>query len=99
MDFRGKLLIIDSNLGDQDVERLKFLCRDHISSRSLERSNSAVDIFDQLMTEELLSEEDTFFLAELLYTIKQNSLLRHLHYTKEQVACLLPTRRKVSLFR
>ncbi|XP_047629180.1 caspase-10 [Phacochoerus africanus] len=99
MGFRGKLLIIDSNLGDQDVERLKFLCRDHISSRSLERSNLAVDIFDQLMTEELLSEEDTFFLAELLYTIKQNSLLRHLNYTKEQVASLLPTRRKVSLFR
>uniref|UniRef100_A0A8C3WH00 DED domain-containing protein n=1 Tax=Catagonus wagneri TaxID=51154 RepID=A0A8C3WH00_9CETA len=99
MDFRGKLLIIDSNLGDQDVERLKFLCRDYVSPRSLEKANSALDIFDQLLTKELLSEEDTFFLAELLYTIKQNSLLRHLHYTKEQMARLLRDHRKISLFR
>ncbi|XP_006205325.2 LOW QUALITY PROTEIN: caspase-10 [Vicugna pacos] len=99
VNFRGKLLIIDSNLGDQDVERLKFLCRDLIAHKSLEKSNSALDIFDYLLAEELLSEEDPFFLAELLYIIKQKSLLRHLPYTKEQVERLLPARRKVSLFR
>ncbi|XP_014445038.1 caspase-10 isoform X1 [Tupaia chinensis] len=99
MTFREKLLNIDSNLGVQDVECLKFLCLDFISQKKLEKSSSASDIFDHLMAEELLSEEDPFFLAELLYIIKQNSLLRHLNYTREAVENLLPTRRRVSLFR
>ncbi|XP_027446598.1 caspase-10 isoform X4 [Zalophus californianus] len=97
--FLGKLLTIDSKLGNQDVEGLKFLCRDCISHRQLEKSSSASDIFDHLLEEELLSEEDPFFLAELLYIIKQKSLLRYLNQSKEQVESLLPTRGRVSLFR
>ncbi|XP_061042323.1 caspase-10 isoform X9 [Eubalaena glacialis] len=99
VNFRGTLLTIDSYLGDQDVERLKFLCRDSIASKNLEKCGSALDIFDYLMAEERLSEEDPFFLAELLYIIKQKVLLRHLRYTKEQVEHWLPGRRKVSPFR
>ncbi|XP_064442979.1 caspase-10 isoform X2 [Mirounga angustirostris] len=97
--FRGKLLTIDSKLGNQDVEGLKFLCRDCVSHKKLEKSSSASDIFDHLLEEELLSEEDPFFLAELLYIIKQKSLLRYLNQSKEQVESLLPTRGRVSLFR
>uniref|UniRef100_G1LHI9 Caspase 10 n=1 Tax=Ailuropoda melanoleuca TaxID=9646 RepID=G1LHI9_AILME len=97
--FRGKLLTIDSKLGNQDVEGLKFLCRDCISHKNLEKSSSASDIFDHLLAQELLSEEDPFFLAELLYIIKQKSLLRYLNQSKEQVESLLPTRGRVSLFR
>lgn len=97
--LRKRLLNIDSNLGDLEVQKLKFLCRDFIPHRKLEKSSSALDIFDHLLTEELLKEEDTFLLAELLYIMKQNLLLRHLGYTKEQVKCLLPTHKRVSLFR
>ncbi|XP_059784437.1 caspase-10 isoform X1 [Balaenoptera ricei] len=99
VNFRATLLTIDSYLGDQDVERLKFLCRDSIASKNLEKCGSALDIFDYLMAEERLSEEDPSFLAELLYIIKQKVLLRHLRYTKEQVEHWLPGRRKVSPFR
>ena len=45
MDFRQKLLFIDSHLGDQDVERLRFLCRDCVSHKKLEKSSSALEIF------------------------------------------------------
>ncbi|XP_022423109.1 caspase-10 [Delphinapterus leucas] len=99
VDFRGTLLTINSYLGDQDVEHLKFLCRDSITPKNLEKCGSALDIFEYLLAEEWLTEEDPFFLAELLYTIKQKVLLRHLRYTKEQVENWLPVRRKVSLFR
>lgn len=99
MSFRKKLLTISSNLEDQDVESLKFLCQDYISNQKLEKASSAADIFHHLLAEELLSEEDPFFLAELLYIIRQNLLLRNLHYTKEQVERFLPIRRRVSLFR
>ncbi|XP_016064322.1 PREDICTED: caspase-10 [Miniopterus natalensis] len=98
-NFRKRLLNIDFNLGDLEVEKLKFLCRDFIPHKKLERSSAALDVFDHLMTEKLLSEEDPFLLAELLYIMKQNSLLKHLNYTKQQVESLLPTQRKVSPFR
>ncbi|XP_004378355.2 LOW QUALITY PROTEIN: caspase-10 [Trichechus manatus latirostris] len=99
MDFRRKLLKINEYLGAKDVEALKFLCRDLLSHKKLEKSGSALEIFEQLLAEEHLSEEDPFFLAELLYIIRQKSLLRHLQYFKEQVQNLLPVRRRVSLFR
>ncbi|XP_039700355.1 caspase-10 isoform X2 [Pteropus medius] len=98
-NFRERLLDIDYNLGDLEVEQLKFLCQDLISRKNLEKCSSASDIFEHLLAGKLLSEEDPFLLAELLYIIKQNSLLKYLHYTKEQVENLLPTKRKVSLFR
>ncbi|KAG8520959.1 CASP8 and FADD-like apoptosis regulator [Galemys pyrenaicus] len=97
--FRIKLLEINSGLGEESVEHLKFLCQDIVSSKKLENCKSASDIFDYLMAEEKLSEEDPFLLAELLYTIKQKKLLRHLDYSKEQVERLLPTQRRLSLFR
>ncbi|XP_077010781.1 caspase-10 isoform X2 [Tamandua tetradactyla] len=99
MNFRRTLLVIDENLGVQDVEALKFLCRDRLSHKKLEECHSAFEIFDQLLIEDQLSEEEPFLLAELLYTSKQKSLLKHLGYTKEQVQSLLPTQRKISLFR
>ncbi|XP_054441814.1 caspase-10 [Pteronotus mesoamericanus] len=98
-NFRGMLLDINSNLGDKEVEQLKFLCQDFISHKSLEKSSSASDVFDHLITKGLLSKEEPFLLAELLYIMQQNLQLKHLNYTKEQVESLLPTQRKVSLFR
>lgn len=98
-NFREKLLDIDNKLGNQEVEKLKFLCQDFVSHKNLEKCSSALDIFNHLLTGKLLSEEDPFFLAELLYIIKQNSLLKYLSYTKEQVERLLPKKKKVSLFR
>ncbi|PNJ73640.1 CASP10 isoform 6 [Pongo abelii] len=99
VSFREKLLIIDSNLGVQDVENLKFLCVGLVPNKKLEKSSSASDVFEHLLAEDLLSEEDPFFLAELLYIIRQKKLLQHLNYTKEEVEGLLPTRQRVSLFR
>ncbi|PNI66894.1 CASP10 isoform 7 [Pan troglodytes] len=99
VSFREKLLIIDSNLGVQDVENLKFLCIGLVPNKKLEKSSSASDVFEHLLAEDLLSEDDPFFLAELLYIIRQKKLLQHLNYTKEEVERLLPTRQRVSLFR
>ncbi|XP_004674884.1 PREDICTED: caspase-10 [Condylura cristata] len=97
--FRIKLLEIDSHLGEEEVEHLRFLCQDFVSLKKLENCTSAFNIFEHLLAEEKVSEEDSFFLAELLYTIKQKSLLRYLDYSKKQVESLLPTHRSISLFR
>ncbi|KAM5156282.1 caspase-10 [Callospermophilus lateralis] len=97
--FREKLLAIDLELKVQEVESLKFLCIGFIPQNKMEKCRSALHLFDYLMTGEMISVKDPFFLAELLYTIKQNYLLRHLGYTKKQVERLLPIRGKLSPFR
>ncbi|NWJ01909.1 CASPA protein, partial [Crypturellus undulatus] len=97
--FRQKLLLIDDNLGTEDVAALKFLCVDLIPFKKLESAQSALDIFQLLMAEEYLNEEDTFLLAELLYRIKCHFLLQKLNYTKERVQEYLPEKGRVSPYR
>ncbi|XP_061857967.1 caspase-10 [Colius striatus] len=97
--FRQQLLLIDENLMAEDVAALKFLCTDLLPFRKLESVKSAVDIFQLLMAEEYLNEEDTFLLAELLYRIKCHSLLKKLGYTKEKVQECLHKKGRVSLYR
>ncbi|XP_025963605.1 caspase-10 isoform X2 [Dromaius novaehollandiae] len=99
LKFRQQLLLIDDNLGTEDVAALKFLCIDLIPFKKLESVQSALDIFQVLMAEEYLNEEDTFLLAELLYRIKCHFLLKKLGYTKERVQECLPEKGRVSSYR
>ncbi|XP_062972250.1 caspase-10 isoform X2 [Elgaria multicarinata webbii] len=99
MTFRQQLLAIDENLGQEDVEALKFLCSDWIPLKKLETVSSARDIFQLLINKDFLNPEDTFVIAELLYRIKCNFLLQKLGYTKEQVQEELPYRGLVSEYR
>ncbi|NWQ76839.1 CASPA protein, partial [Columbina picui] len=97
--FRQQLLLIDENLVAEDVAALKFLCTDLLPFRKLESVKSAVDIFQLLMAEEYLNEENTFLLAELLYRMKYHSLLKKLGYTKEKVQECLHEKGRVSPYR
>lgn len=99
MKFRGQLLSIDENLGKDGVEAFKFLCRDLISSKKLESVDSAQEIFQHLINEDLLNKEDYFLIAELLYRIKYNSLLKKIGYTKQDVQEQLPLKGRVSGYR
>ncbi|XP_064307961.1 caspase-10 [Phalacrocorax carbo] len=99
LKFRQQLLLIDENLGAEDVAALKFLCTDLLPFKKLESVKSAVDIFQLLMAEEYLNEKDTFLLAELLYRIKCHSLLKKLGYTKEKVQEYLHEKGRVSPYR
>ncbi|NXI48069.1 CASPA protein, partial [Galbula dea] len=99
LKFHQQLLLIDENLVAEDVAALKFLCTDLLPFKKLECVQSAVDIFQLLMAEEYLNEEDTFLLAELLYRIKCHSLLKKLGYTKEKVQEYLHEKGRVSPYR
>ncbi|NXT81827.1 CASPA protein, partial [Zapornia atra] len=99
LKFRQQLLFIDENLVAEDVAALKFLCTDLLTFKKLESVKSAADIFQLLMAEEYLNEEDTFVVAELLYRIKCHSLLRKLGYTKEKVQECLHEKGRVSPYR
>ncbi|NXU74035.1 CASPA protein, partial [Oreotrochilus melanogaster] len=97
--FRKQLLLVDENLVAEEVAALKFLCTDLLPFGKLENVKSALDIFQLLMAEDYLNEEDNFILAELLYRIKCHSLLRKLGYSKEKVQECLPEKGRVSLYR
>lgn len=98
--FRENLLHINSHLDTEDLEAIKFLCQDLISKKKLENSRSPLDVFNHLMEEELLSEDDPSLLAELLYISKKSRLLCRLSYTKENVKRLHDQgQARVSLFR
>ncbi|NXD80117.1 CASPA protein, partial [Halcyon senegalensis] len=99
LKFHRQLLLIDENLVAEDVAALKFLCTDLLTFRKLEGVKSALDIFQLLMAEAYLNEEDTFLLAELLYRIKCHSLLKKLGYTKEKVQECLHEKGRVSPYR
>ncbi|KAJ6665268.1 hypothetical protein lerEdw1_004317 [Lerista edwardsae] len=99
MKFRGQLLSIDENLEKDGVEAFKFLCRDLISSKKLESVDSAQEIFQHLINEDLLNKEDYFLIGELLYRIKHIRLLKKLGYTKQEVQEQLPLKGRVSGYR
>ncbi|NP_001083130.1 caspase 10 L homeolog isoform X1 [Xenopus laevis] len=99
MDFNSMLLSIDDGLGREDIEALKFLCRDVLRKNKLLSVRSGQELFQQLKTEDLISEDDFFLLAELLYIINHHSLLRDLGTNKENVQKDLPHQGKISSYR
>ncbi|KAJ7345470.1 hypothetical protein JRQ81_001420 [Phrynocephalus forsythii] len=99
LKFRQQLLILDANLGKDDVNALKFLCSDLIALKKLEAVGAAHDIFELLINKDDINKDDVFLVAELLYRIKCNSLLHVLGFTKEEVQGQLPQRGRVSEYR
>ncbi|XP_069082176.1 caspase-10-like [Pleurodeles waltl] len=99
MTFRSVLLDIDRNLGKEEVDGIKFLCSDILPSKKLHSVASADKIFQLLVEQDLINKHDLFLVAELLYKIRQFSLLRKLNFTKESVCAALPSRATVSPYR
>lgn len=98
MQFRKRLLEVANGLGREDVEGLKFLCKDLIPFGKLE-AMAACDVFQFLISNDTVNQEDTFLIAELLYRLQRNDLLPRIGYSKEVVQEYLPQKRKVSEYR
>ncbi|XP_060113272.1 caspase-10 [Heteronotia binoei] len=99
LQFRQKLLNIAGGLGKGDVEDLKFLCKDLIPFGKLEVMTSAREVFEFLISNDVVNQEDTFVIAELLYRIHQICLLPQIGYNKEMVQGNLHLKGQVSEFR
>lgn len=99
MDFNSKLFSIDSQLTQEDLESLKFLCSDLLGNKKLLAIKSNLDLFKELEKQSLVVEDDCDLLAELLYIIGQHSLLRTLGTSKQAVKEALKKKRSVSLYR
>ncbi|XP_069839431.1 caspase-8-like [Dendropsophus ebraccatus] len=99
MDFTRTLFEIDSQLTQEDLDSLKFLCTDLITNKKLMMVKSSLDLFKELQKQSLLEENKYDLLAELLYIIGQHSLLKSLGTNKWNVQEALKRKRTVSLYR
>lgn len=98
IQFYPQLLRVAEGLGKEDVEALKFLCKDLVPFGKLE-SMTACDIFQFFKKNDMVNQEDTFVIAELLHRIQRNDLLPIIGYSKETVQVDLPLKGTVSEFR
>ncbi|KAJ8338520.1 hypothetical protein SKAU_G00374860 [Synaphobranchus kaupii] len=83
---------IDSELDSNDVAALKFLCRDFVPPKHLERIRDARDLFMELGDQGLL-EDGFLIVGELLHTIQSWRLLRFLGSKCAEVEQFLQDRR------
>ncbi|XP_067844089.1 caspase-8-like [Heptranchias perlo] len=101
LNFLALLNNISDNLGSYELKAVKFLCRDLVSSNRLGSADSGHRLFSVLQEQGLLQPSDSFFVAELLYRVKQFRLLKRMNYDKHQVCKKLtvPGNARISSYR
>lgn len=72
--FRVRLLSVSNGITDRELGQLKFVCKQHIPVGVLDRIVRPLDLFDELENRNLLGQENTAFLAELLTGIDRFEL-------------------------
>ncbi|KAK7153620.1 hypothetical protein R3I94_007115 [Phoxinus phoxinus] len=80
MEFQQVLLRVQEALTGDDLQDLVFLCSDLVAAKDLSTVTSCTQLFLLLENQDLLSEEDPSLLLELLRIMRQNSLIRNLHF-------------------
>ena len=78
MEFRRCLNRISNQLSRQNLEDMKFVCKDHVPVARMERVHSALDIFQALEERGKLAVSDTAFLVKVLVSIERSNLVMDL---------------------
>lgn len=82
MDITILLHNISEELDSNEIDALKFLCKDHIQRKKMEGVHDGRDLFLRLEEQGLL--EDVSIVEELLYTIKRYDLLKVLGTSQKE---------------
>nr|ACK43162.1 FAS (TNFRSF6)-associated via death domain [Mus spretus] len=69
---------LSGSLSGNDLMELKFLCRERVSKRKLERVQSGLDLFTVLLGQNDLERGRTGLLRELLASLRRHDLLQRL---------------------
>ncbi|XP_012613164.1 FAS-associated death domain protein [Microcebus murinus] len=69
---------VAAGLSASELSDLKFLCRERVGKRKLERVQSGVDLFSVLLEQNDLEPQRTDFLRELLTSLRRGDLLQRL---------------------
>ncbi|KAM7320289.1 hypothetical protein ACRRTK_020732 [Alexandromys fortis] len=69
---------LSGSLSSSDLMELKFLCRERVGKRKLERMQSGLDLFSVLLEQNDLNRDHTGLLRELLASLRRHDLLQRL---------------------
>lgn len=69
---------LSGSLSNSDLMELKFLCRERVGKRKLERMQSGLDLFSVLLEQNDLEPNRTGLLRELLASLRRHDLLQRL---------------------
>lgn len=69
---------LSGSLSNSDLMELKFLCRERVGKRKLERMQSGLDLFSVLLEQNDLERNRTGLLRELLASLRRHDLLQRL---------------------
>ena len=75
MDFRRCLNRLSNQFSRQNLDDMKFVCKDHVPVARMERVRSSLDIFQALEERGKLSMNDTSFLVKVLGSIERTNLV------------------------
>ncbi|XP_039613722.1 caspase-8-like isoform X1 [Polypterus senegalus] len=98
MEFQVCLYKVEQLLGREHLEPFIFLCRD-VAGRDLGHVSSFTELFSEWKRMDLLSADDMFLVAEMLYRTRCFWLLRKLGLDKNKVKECLPEKGRVSAYR
>lgn len=83
-DLKSTLLHISDQLSKEQLDKLKFLCKDHIPKKDAEKIDTGLKLFTLLMERQKLADNDTDFLCEILEKIHRPDLVAKLQPFAEQ---------------
>ena len=78
MEFRRCLNRLSNQLSRQNLDDMKFVCKDHVPVARMERVRSSLDIFQALEERGKLSPTNTTFLVKVLVSIERSNLVSEL---------------------
>ncbi|KAM6159467.1 FAS-associated death domain protein [Rhynchocyon petersi] len=76
--FLELLHSVSAGLSNTELAELKFLCRERVSKRKLERVQSGLDLFSVLLEQSELGSDRPELLRELLISLRRHDLLQRL---------------------
>ncbi|XP_052235568.1 caspase-8-like [Dreissena polymorpha] len=98
-EFHQRLININDEMGSDDIEALKFLCRDYLPASKLDKVESALEIFEYMKKAGMIDLNNVDFLLESFARIHRYDLINKLGFSSDDVRKVIPTFKQVPDFR
>ena len=99
LQFRQALVDICSDIGQDDLEKLKFLLKDVTGSAKLENADLAIDLFSAIERNKHVSLRDGRYLAECFCLMERKDLVRMLNLVPATIQEEMETSPRILPFR
>lgn len=84
IQWNAVLLEVSNKLSDEQLNQLKFLCRDTIGKRELEKIDTGIKLFTILLERGKLGADNKDYLCQLLSKIQRQDLFETINGFRSQ---------------